>query len=73
MPVEQITGSPTLFGRNATGSFGGASWISGYASAATIDEANGKLRADERYLAALDRLGEQYLPGAKTQILQRIG
>ena len=71
--VEQITGSSTMFGRNVTGSFGGVSWISGYASAAAIDEANGKLRADERYLAALDRVGEQYLPGAQTQLLQRIG
>ncbi len=71
--VEQITGAATLFGRNVTGSFSGASWISGYASAAAVDEANGKLQADERYLAALDRLGENFLPGAETQLLQRIG
>ncbi len=70
---EQITGASTLFGRNVTGSFGGASWISGYASAAQLDEANGKLHADERYLAALDRVGEQFLPGAESQILQRLG
>ena len=69
---EQITGAPTLFGRNVTGAFGGASWISGFTSAAAIDEANGKLQADERYLTALDRVGEQFLPGAVSQILQRL-
>lgn len=69
---EQITGAASLFGRNITGAFGGATWISGFASAAQLDEANGKLRADERYLTALDRVGEQFLPGAEAQILQRL-
>ncbi len=52
--AEAVTGLPTLFGRSVTGPYGGVGWLTGYESAAAMEQADAALAADSSWLKLLD-------------------
>jgi hypothetical protein len=52
--AEAVTGLPTLFGRSVTGPYGGIGWLTGYESAAAMEQADSALSSDPGWLKLLD-------------------
>ena len=70
--ATRITGVPTSFLADATGSFGGCRWNSGHPDIASVERAEMALAADEGWLKLLDRAGTCYQAGVSQSIFRRI-
>ena len=71
--AKKTTGEDTLFTVNATGPYGGVSWVSLSADIATADAGQAALMADTSWLQLIDRAGSSYTANTATQsILRRI-
>jgi hypothetical protein len=53
--VEKITGIPSLFLADVTGTYGGVGWASGYESIQALEAAQQKLAADEGWAKHVDK------------------
>ncbi len=62
--VHEVTGIPTIFGTEESGTFGAVQWIGGSPDAAGADAAREAINADETYLNMLSSVGELFLPGS---------
>jgi hypothetical protein len=72
--AEALTGTPTAFLADATGNFGGVSWITAYASIEEVERAQMTINTDPGFVELLDsRAATAYadVPGASTQTLYR--
>jgi hypothetical protein len=52
--ATEITGVPSLFLLNTTGSYGGVAWVSGYANVQELQQASEKIASDPSFLALID-------------------
>jgi len=71
--VEALSGLPTLFLADATGNYGGVSWITGYADIAELERAEMAINGDAGFVELLDRNAGVFsdAPGASTQVIAR--
>lgn len=53
--AEKITGAPSLFTADVTGSYGGVGWVSGYANVQALEASQQALAADGSWVAYLDK------------------
>ena len=53
--AEAITGTPTLFGRNLTGTYGGVSWITGALDLSMLESNQAALAADPDWAASIEQ------------------
>jgi hypothetical protein len=70
--VLKTTGENTLFTVNATGPYGGVSWITLSGDIAAVDAGQAALMADTSWLQLIDRAGPSYNSDASQSILRRI-
>ena len=72
--AESLTGAPTMFLADATGNFGGVSWLTGYASIEEVERTQMTINTDPGFVELLDsRAATAYadVPGASTQTIYR--
>lgn len=71
--ASKITGVPTAFLADTTGSYGGVRWITGYENVQQLQAANDALGADESFTTFIDKQVGVYLeaPGVTTQRIAR--
>lgn len=72
--AERVTGAPTMFVIDTTGTYGGVGWITGHESAQAMEQAEQALMADPTWLAMIDeKAGGVYLsdPSTTTQLIYR--
>jgi len=72
--AEKITGTPTLFLTDVTGTYGGVGWVSGHANVQAMEAAQQALAADSSWVKYLDKevrgvYAEE--PSHTTQIIYR--
>ena len=66
--ASKITGCPTSFAMNVTGSYGSVEWLTVYASIDDLQRAGEVIAADSSFNQKVDtELGKVYLPGVTTQ------
>ena len=70
--ASRITGVGTAFLVDATGPFGGCSWVTGHADIAALQASEEALQADDSWMALIDRIGDRYAPGATQAIYRRV-
>jgi hypothetical protein len=70
--VTKTTGQPTIFTVNATGLYGGVSWLTPSENIDAVDAGESALMADAEWLKLIDRVGPAYTPGAAQAIFRRI-
>lgn len=68
----KVTGVPMMVGTTATGSYGGVGWLIGHQSMADMQAAEAAINSSEEFVAAVDRIGPNYLPGATTSMVRRL-
>ena len=72
--VEKITGVPSLFLADVTGTYGGVGWASGYENIRALEAAQQKLAADESWAKYVDKeVKDTYAdePSMTTQLIFR--
>jgi hypothetical protein len=72
--AEKITGTPTLFLADVTGTYGGVGWVSGHANAQELEAAQQKLAADTSFAKYVDKeVKDTYAddPSVTTQLIYR--
>ncbi len=71
--AEALSGLPTLFLADATGNYGGVSWITGYTDIAELERAEMAINGDPGFIELLDRNAGVFsdTPGASTQVIAR--
>ncbi|MEX2268636.1 MAG: hypothetical protein WEA75_08135 [Acidimicrobiia bacterium] len=72
--AEKITGTPTLFLADVTGTYGGVGWVSGHANVQAMEAAQQALAADSSWLKYVDKeAGAAYAddPSLSTQLIYR--
>ena len=62
--VETITGTPTIFGMSAFGTFGQVAWINVSADAAAADAAGQAVNAHADYMGRLGAIGDLFVPAS---------
>ncbi len=72
--AEKITGTPTLFLADVTGTYGGIGWVSGHANVQAMEAAQQALMADSSWVKHIDKevrgtYAEE--PSATTQLIFR--
>ena len=66
--ASKITGCPTSFAMNVTGSYGSVEWLTVYASIDDMQRAGEVIAADSSFNQKVDKeLSKVYLPGVTTQ------
>jgi hypothetical protein len=70
--ASRISGVRTAFLVDATGPFGGCSWVTGHADIEALQASEEALQADDGWLALIDRVGGRYAPGASQAIYRRV-
>lgn len=74
--ATQLSGSPTAFGLDSTGNYGGAAWISFAANITELQQAEEKINADPSFVEFIDKEASTAFattPGATTsRILRRV-
>jgi hypothetical protein len=66
--ASKITGCPTSFAMNVTGSYGSVEWLTVYASIDDMQRAGEVIAADSNFNQKVDKeLSKVYLPGVTTQ------
>ena len=72
--AEKISGTPTLFLADVTGTYGGVGWVSGHENIQALEAAQQKLAGDESWAKYLDKeVKGTYTdePSATTQLIYR--
>jgi hypothetical protein len=72
--AEKITGTPTLFLADVTGTYGGVGWVSGHENVQALEAAQQKLASDPSWAQYLDKeVKGTYTdePSATTQLVYR--
>jgi hypothetical protein len=72
--AEKVSGSPTMFLLEATGTYGGVGWVSGFPDVRTMETAQQALSADEEWLKYIDKEAARVYadaPGAATSLMYR--
>ena len=72
--AEKITGTPTLFLTDVTGTYGSVGWVSGHANATELEAAQQKLAADTSFTKYIDKeVKDTYAdePSVTTQLIYR--
>jgi len=72
--AEKITGTPTLFLSDVTGSYGGVGWISGHQNVHAMQKAQDALQADTGWAQLLDKQTRGVYaeaPSLTTQLIYR--
>jgi hypothetical protein len=72
--AEKITGTPTLFLADVTGTYGGVGWVSGHANVQAVEAAQQALAADPGWAKYLDKeVRDTYAeePSLTTQLIYR--
>jgi hypothetical protein len=72
--AEKITGTPTLFLADVTGTYGGVGWVSGHANVQAVEAAQQALAADPSWATYLDKeVRGTYVdePSLTTQLIYR--
>lgn len=72
--AEKITGTPTLFMADVTGSYGGVGWITGHANVQSVEAAQQALATDPGWVKFIDKtVGGVYVDDAAmtTQLIYR--
>jgi hypothetical protein len=72
--AEKLTGTPTLFLANATGSYGSVGWITGHENAQALEASQQALASDEDWVTYIDKnVGGVYTdePSHTTQLIFR--
>jgi hypothetical protein len=72
--AEKITGTPTLFLAEMTGTYGGVAWLSGHANVQAMETAQQALASDPGWVKFLDKeTGGAYVeePSLTTQLIYR--
>jgi hypothetical protein len=62
--AESITGTPSVFGMSAFGTFGQLVWINVSADAAAADAAGQAVNANADYMGRLSAIGDLFVPGS---------
>lgn len=62
--AESVTGTPTLFGMNAYGTFGQVTWINISADGAAADAAGNAVNGSAEYMEKLGAIGDLFVPGS---------
>jgi hypothetical protein len=62
--VESISGTPTIFGMSAFGTFGQVVWINVAADAAAADAAGNAVNANADYMGRLSAIGDLFVPAS---------
>ena len=62
--VESITGTPSVFGMSAFGTFGQVAWISVSADAAAADASGRAVNANADYMGRLSAVGDLFVPAS---------
>lgn len=62
--VESISGTPTMFGMSAFGTFGQVAWINVAADAAAADAAGNAVNANADYMGRLSAIGGLFVPAS---------
>jgi hypothetical protein len=71
--ASKVTGLPSAFLADTTGSYGGVRWITGYENVQQLQAANAALGADQSFTTFIDKQVGVYLeaPGVTTQRIAR--
>ena len=72
--VQAITGAPSLFIAEATGNYGGVSWVSGFANIAEMERAQMAINGDAKFIELIDTKAKGVYndePGTATQVVYR--
>ena len=72
--AEAVTGLPTMFCTNMTGSYGGVGWLTGYENVAALDAAGQALNSDPSWVTMIDsKVAGVYAeePALTTQLIYR--
>jgi hypothetical protein len=70
--AKALTGQDAVFLLNATGLYGGVSWLIPSADIAAVDAWQAAVMADPEWLPLIDRIGPAYSPGAAQSLFRRI-
>lgn len=62
--VENIAGTPTVFGMSAFGTFGQVTWINVSADAAAADASGNAVNSNADYMGRLSAVGDLFVPGS---------
>jgi hypothetical protein len=68
---EAVTGRPTIFGQAVTGNCGALRWLTGYESAAEMEQDHRTLAADPGWLALLDSTRSCFESASTVRLLAR--
>lgn len=69
--ATELSGMTTSFLLGSTGTYGAVAWITGAPSLRELEEGEAKTNANPEFVALVDRVADNFLPGVTTQAIWR--
>lgn len=70
--ATEVSGNPTMFVHAVTGPYAGCAWLTGVPDLTTLETSEATLMGNADWLALLERAGDCYQPGARSEVWRRL-